>query len=366
MSDDLQQLFGSGDIPTAQSRRLTLLKRRGHPLLHLPRKPVLARQALSLYSAQRPIARLVRSLLRWGSAMGLTRFLPSTTIQVPEDSQLGQFMKEVTNQSSVPAFAVLSGNPNAPGRRFILVLFDPEDRPCAVIKAGLHAHAIRLIDQEVSVLKTIPPSAAGIPKIRATSETERLHALALDAVAGESPGAEVTGEMVNTLTSWIEGQRTVQASDVPAWQRLAQIDNPSDIFRALQTKVEAGTFHPALYHGDFASWNIKVSPQDQSWTVLDWERGELMGLPCWDWFHFQIQPAILVERLPADLHAQRINHWLADKRFIQYTRTAGVEAIRRELLLAYLLYSIEITKPSEGLQATRDLLNVLAKQWNAA
>jgi len=46
--------------------------------------------------------------------------------------------------------------------------------------------------------------------------------------------------------------------------------------------------YPALTHGDFAPWNVKVSRRQ--WTVLDWERGELAGRAGWDWFHFVMQP----------------------------------------------------------------------------
>ena len=42
---------------------------------------------------------------------------------------------------------------------------------------------------------------------------------------------------------------------------------------------------------------ITVRPQDGSWVVLDWERGEPEGLPGWDWFHYVVQTGVLVEGL---------------------------------------------------------------------
>ena len=61
-------------------------------------------------------------------------------------------------------------------------------------------------------------------------------------------------------------------------------------------ELAEAVFHPALAHGDCAPWNAKIS--NGACTLLDWERGELAGIPGWDWFHFVIQPAVLVRHEP--------------------------------------------------------------------
>lgn len=97
--------------------------------------------------------------------------------------------------------------------------------------------------------------------------------------------------------------------------------------------------------------------------VLDWERGELAGIPGWDWFHYVIQPAILVDRSPTTDLVQRIERVLSSEPFKAYSARAGIMGCERELVLAYLLHAVEVIKPSEGLAATRDLLHALAVRW---
>jgi len=365
VSDEIQQLFENGGSGVIETRQLVVLTRHGHPLLYLPHARAQAKHALALYPAQRAPARLARGLMRLASTLGLLRFFPSTMLSVNTDGPLAGFLETRSKRESLPPFAILAGNPNTPGRRFILLLFDEHDRPCAVVKAGITPEAIRLLKQEAAVLDQAPSSALGLPRLQAVQHSPRVCALALDYIAGEPPQADIATRLPEVLGSWVTTSRTVTAEELRVWQRLVAACPNDPTLNALRSRVESARFHPALHHGDFAPWNIKVVP-DGSWRVLDWERGERNGPPCWDWFHYHIQVGLLVNRLPAVAHAQRIDGWLADKAFEDYSATAGVQPLIRELLLTYLLYSLEVTQPSEGLHATRELLNVLAQRWNVA
>jgi hypothetical protein len=117
-----------------------------------------------------------------------------------------------------------------------------------------------------------------------------------------------------------------------------------------------------MHHGDFAPWNIKVSPAG-AWTVLDWERGERTGFPGWDWFHYVIQSGILVGHLPTAVLIQRVESLLSSVAFREYATRGGIQGCERELVLAYLLHVVEVIKPSEGLTPTRELLEALAARW---
>ena len=97
--------------------------------------------------------------------------------------------------------------------------------------------------------------------------------------------------------------------------------------------------------------------------MLDWERGELAGIPGWDWFHYVIQSAILVGRLPTSALMQRVEGLLGSEAFQRYAERAGIRGCERELVLAYLLHVAEVIKPSEGLAPTRELLHALASGW---
>jgi hypothetical protein len=365
MNGELRQLFSGGAPGDSETRRFTVLTRYGHPLLYLPRKRAQALTALALYPAQRPLARVARSLMFLACSAGLTRLLPAASLPLAAGAPLGQFLGALLNQKTVPDFAILAGNPNAPGRRFILLLFDAHDRPCAVVKAGTGPEAIRLLEREIAVLQHLPPAALGIPRLRSTHQGSGLHALALDYVQGNAPQGGECHRMYEVLASWIDTTQTIPLGEVPAWQRLSGACPDHPMLKSAQARLESTPFHPVLHHGDFAPWNIKVT-RDASWRVLDWERGELIGMPCWDWFHYQVQVGLLVERRSTSAHVQHIECWLANDLLRDYAARAAVEPLIRDLFLAYLLYCVEVTKPSEGLPATRELLNVLAQRWQRA
>ena len=94
-------------------------------------------------------------------------------------------------------------------------------------------------------------------------------------------------------------------SETPDWARLEEACAGNSLFSVVAGELGRRSVHPAIHHGDFAPWNIKVSPAG-AWTVLDWERGELTGIPGWDWFHYVIQSAILVGHLPTSALVQRV------------------------------------------------------------
>jgi hypothetical protein len=114
-------------------------------------------------------------------------------------------------------------------------------------------------------------------------------------------------------------------------------------------------FHPAIHHGDFAPWNVRVNAAG-SWRVLDWERGEAFGPPAWDWFHWVIQHEILVHRTPTMELIRRIEVVLAGTEFRRYAERAGIVRIVWPLLVAYLLYSSRVIRQADGLAAVEALL----------
>ena len=72
-----------------------------------------------------------------------------------------------------------------------------------------------------------------------------------------------------------------------------------------------------------------------AWTVLDWERGELTGIPGWDWFHYVIQSGILVGRLATSGLGSAPGVLLRSEAFQQYAARGGIIGCERELALAY-------------------------------
>jgi len=342
------------DEPSA-AVTMRILRKRGEPFLFLPPESKLAVESLALYPAQTRRARWARSLLRTALRAHLPLPLEQARWPVSLTDPFVQFICRSADarQGEFPRAAILAGNPAAEGRRFTLLAFSADGRPVTVIKAGVNSSAQQLIEREEACLNSVAEKCRGsVPTLLATFRSESIRAIALEFFPGDSPRGEVREQLLEILGSWLSATHTVALGEIPAWQRL----RACGASHPLVEQLSAHTVAPAITHGDFAPWNIKVSPRDGRWTVLDWERGAAVGVPGWDWFHYEIQSAILVEKCPTSTLQRRIDQLLSSASFRTYATRARIQEVCLPLVAAYLLYSVEITPPTEGLQALRDLL----------
>ncbi|MEK7780238.1 MAG: phosphotransferase, partial [Verrucomicrobiota bacterium] len=201
----------------------------------------------------------------------------------------------------------------------------------------------------------------GVPSLRGEFETDWLRAFALDFCPGESPSLDAEFAPYDLLTAWIQPQRKVSLIQLPALRRLQELVTTKPELVALWKNLAEVEVHPAIVHGDFAPWNIKVAPRDGSWLVLDWERGERDGVPGWDWFHFVIQPELLVKRRKPEAIAQKLLTFLTSQPFQTYAAAAKIVGHERGLLCAYLAYFTQVVRPSEGCEAAEELLRCLLR-----
>lgn len=356
-------LFTPSDPPNSLTvtQRFRVLRKQGEPLLILPTRAALAAQALSLYPAQSWLARMarfgLRQTMRWGVPAGT-----NAEVTIASTNNFPQFLRRLAGTETFPSLAILTGNPRQSGRRFLLLVFNAQGRPASVIKAGMGEPAKDLIRLEESFLESVPSGTTGVPKLRDQFESDSLSAFATDFIPGDSPRPRDDSELARLMTAWLDQSRTVGLSALAAWQRLALASSP--LFARLDKQLGDKQFHPSLSHGDFAPWNIKVG-SDGRWVVLDWERGQLVGPPAWDWFHFVIQPAILVKKLSTTMLTEKIDALLNSPSFQRYSQTAGLAGFERQWVLAYLLHCRDVIRPAEGSPQTSALLETLASKWLA-
>ena len=159
---------------------------------------------------------------------------------------------------------------------------------------------------------------------------------------GEPP-CDVRG-LAPLLDSWVHEEQRIPLGGISLIRQL-----PAEIAGPLAGHLVT----PVIYHGDLAPWNVKVARG--AWTVLDWERGGATGVPAWDWFHFVIQPALLVRRLPPEQVFERVAGLWRSAAFQRYAATAEIAEFPRELLRGYLLYMLEVVRPADGLAELRAL-----------
>lgn len=355
-------LFATG-TPAAKSPvvAMKLLKKRGTPLLLLPDQPPLAIQALELYPAQTTRSRLARRAARWLLQLRLPVGVETVQVPLSPDNAFFRWLASWTTQTAdeLPPFAVLAGNPASPGQRLILLLFDSTGRPAVVVKAGRTEAARALIAQEQSFLEQVPPATPHIPRLRGTFAVPHLQALALEFLPGRSPLAADEPALPRVLRAWLHPRQRIAFAETRVGRELAATSATHPIFKSNAAALQGRTFCAAVYHGDFTPWNVRVAP-DGKWRVLDWERGEVNGLPLWDWFHYVVQKGILVEHLAADAVARRLETVLDREEFKAYVRACDAVGAERALLLLHLLHHAEVVRPSEGLRVTSDLMQLLA------
>lgn len=330
---------------------MRLLRRAGEPLLLVPTNPRFASLSLSLYPAQRTKARLFRESLRQIWRWGITIPFETVSVSVVPDAPFSKFLTQgvATMSGALPPLAILCGNPEASGRRFVILVFAPNGTPAATVKAGVGEVATRLIDHEATFLQSVPRGVPAIPDLRSVFRGRNVHALALDFVHGSTPGSGDYEGVGRLLTSWLDRGELRCLGDLPAWQALEGACQSHPLWDAVAGPLRSHQVRPTIFHGDFAPWNIKVSPRDGSWTVLDWERGELAGIPGWDWFHYVFQYATLVSRFSLKGAAQRVHELLHHAAFGRYASAAAIDGVQQELLLAYLIcYSRRYGSPKSG------------------
>jgi hypothetical protein len=344
-----------------------VLRKGGHAFLFLPGNSRFARHAITLYPAQTPKARAARFVLGAALRLRLPVSLERDQWIAAADDEFLKFMSGLVGlpPEGLPTPAVLAGNPAGPGPRYVVLLDDGSLRPVVVVKAGASLEARQLIQAEAGILSRLPADLPAIPRTLASFSSARVEALAQEYFPGDSPRTDDPHRIAAILARWVDGSHTVSLAEAPAWKRLAAVCGSSPDFVKLTKRLAHCTVRPALYHGDFVPWNIKVFPKDGSWIVLDWERGELVGIPAWDWFHYVIQRAILVRRLAVPRLIREVEALLGCERFRAYAGRAAINGIERHLVLAYLLYNNEVIRPAEGQEAARLLLEALLSRWKS-
>ncbi len=352
-----KDLFQSDHAGETIVTRHIALQKSGRAFLFLPVEPELAVTALELYPAQTCKARAARKLVRLLLSAGIV--LKTNTTTLPMAAPFSFFLRSlVGNDSAIPPFAVLAGNPRTPGSRFIFLVFN-RGLPAGVVKAGTGAFAQKLIEREKIFLTSLPETFKNIPRTIAEFRSDTVSAFALKFVQGRSPQPTDDSGINRVLRGWLDETRVMPLSEIPTWQRLVAACNSNPDFIRLAARLGNKTFCPTIFHGDFTPWNIKVVEPSGDWVALDWERGELAGIPGWDWFHFRIQSAILVRKLSASDVAIEINRFIDSELFKKFAEAAKIESIKHDLLLAYLFFVTEVEKPSEGLETLKQLLTKL-------
>ena len=343
--------------------KLRLMRKHGEPLLLLPTQSPAADTALSLYPAQSWKAKIARSGLALMQKAGAMPGTSPVELHVALDSPFAQFLCPPGMPVEELSFAMLLGNPHTAGRRFVLLVFDRAGKPVRVVKTGSGSErALELIRNEAAFLKMVPPAILHAPTMHDTFAADGIAALALEYIAGATPALDDTSGVPELLESWLSRERPVRFGDLPAARRLATTARKDAATQHALEKLNQVSVHPAIHHGDFAPWNIRIEPGTRRWVVLDWERGEPAGPPAWDWFHFVLQPEVLVRRASPGAILNRFEKFRRQPAFVRYVAQAGIQSSVDALLLGYAVHCRDITRQTEGMPTIEGLVELLIQR----
>ena len=268
-------------------------------------------------------------------------------------------MQQLLEGDALPVPGVYVGRPTPPGRRVILLLLNASTGKSIVVKAGHGDRARELIRHERTFLEMAPRPTAGIPRLRSVFESADVSAFAVDLVEGETPRDSRPSVAEPLLTAWVERSQTMPIGSLRQWSMVAGRLKASERLRPIAADLASRQVHPAIYHGDFAPWNLRKA-SDGELIAVDWERGELAGMPTWDWFHYAVYVGALTERRPIPALVTKLESVLSSAALRRYSEASGVVGVERQLLIAYLVHSLhEVQRTEAGRTRTRALIDAL-------
>lgn len=344
-----------------------LIKRKQRPFLLLPDSAKDMRVSLELYSAQRRRAKIWRALLPWLFKTPAAGLFPKVSLRAGADLEIIRFLSE---QSGVPveqlrAPAIKFGGLALHKSRLVLLVCDQTNRPVKVIKLGLNDEGRTTTEREADLLEKLPANTLGCIRLTGRLTTEKISAFATSYFPGESP--EDDAGLETLFHSWLNAGPAEAVENFVSWRELETIVAQADpaAWRSLRGALAGRTLRSTLHHGDFAPWNVRAI-NSQNLQAFDWERGNIHGLPGWDWFHFITQTSILARRHSVERVAAEIEELIRSARFEKYAAAAGISPMVKPLMLAYLLHHRWVVQPLEGGATVMELFHLLAAHWRFA
>jgi hypothetical protein len=341
-----------------------LMRRKGLPLLLLPQRPCDLTVSVELYSAQRPLARMWRSLVPRLMRTPAVNFFERVSLRADAASPWMQFLGEQSGLAAgqLRAPTIKFGGVAGKTSRLVLLLCDGGGYPVRVIKVGLDPQGRAVTEREADLLSHLPADVIGGTGITGRFSDDHVSAFATAFFSGKGLANDVGIEKL--FHAWLNSSAPEPIENLASWRELESVARVAFPKRwsVLRDALAGQTVCTTLFHGDFTPWNIRMTNLETI-RAFDWERGHLKGIPTWDWFHFIVQTSVLVKRHSPERVAAELDQLTHTSRFENYARAAGVAPLVDPLLLAYLVHQKLVIQPLEGARMTERLFDLLWMQW---
>lgn len=291
------------ETAAAPLRWKVMYARRAQPLLLPAADRTQALAAVGFFVRKRSWrgwARLLLLLDRWLPEAGL---LPGV--------RLDHFpLATLFGADGCAAIALYCGSPG-PLQKLTVLCRGAAGEGAQVAKIALRATADGAIAHEAHWLRVLGASAdtaAFLPRFCSAGELPGgRRFVVMSGLPDGVPGKHFERRHRDFLALLAQRSRTERATLMPAVTRLRERlhavrgllnDAHRDLLDAVQDEVETVLAHqplPAcLVHGDFAPWNIRLTPERL--FVFDWEYAQAHGNPLQDYLHFHLMPRVLQAR----------------------------------------------------------------------
>ncbi len=350
------KLFIPGSLPGEERTEVEIsmreFKRLGQEFLLLPNDSRAAERSLEVYAPQSFFARVAIKLLRRCLRLRIPfPLLRGVKLRIPRGSLLLSLLRKVTGDDGrghpLP-FALLAGNPREPNRRFVLLSFDQDHRPTVVMKIGVGRYSSELIERERKFIENHGDRFPCFPTIVDSVREEEFAVFCIQYLRINSLDANPEAQLYTCLSQWIHRESCVSLGDLPILDRNQDECAVDDGYEEIFNRVRDVQINPVISHGDLVPWNIRAEMTSEEWVVIDWERGEDLGVPAWDWFHFAVQTSILVHKDSPEAIMDRIVQLQAGRYFRDYAQECGIEDITSELFALYVSYFRHVLMHGRG------------------
>lgn len=333
-SDLFRALEGSGE--TLATLQLFCIKRDGYLLLALPRDAVAARATLGLYHPQANIAKLLVWVIGIMVRLRLHTLLPRIELTIRSVSPLARMLDDPGS------IGFLLGNPSAQSRRAITLHRKNEN--LFVDKLGIGGGARELVIKELEHIRGLPENHVALPEVVDQDISDKWASYATHYLDGKSPGKSDDAMVIVVLQNWLEKSESIILNETRQWQQMvdyAEANQVGNIWSRLQ-KAAVIPVKVGVFHGDFAPWNVKVLSSGSVY-VMDWELGCADGPAGWDWVHYIIQRATLVDHHGPSKVLDECRKWAKSQEGKEFLEKAGWGVELEHWLGSYLVYSAWIS-----------------------
>lgn len=228
-----------------------------------------------------------------------------------------------------------------------------------VAKLGVGQDARTMLHREANVLRAVSEKGMNAPRCLGLHEQGDMTILRMPFLPGTPISAEAPEGALELLEKWIGNAPAKSIHEFREWRFVKAVLELTEQGREVLNGFSDRKLRPVISHGDFARWNL-MNQEGGPLIALDWEWGDMEGMPGIDLVHYFAQNARLVKRLPPGEIILYIEHELRKPKPRDYLRRTGWGDCVIEPILACVAYKqgVRHQKNQELLEACiRDYLS---------